>query len=157
MPMIYEPDEDDLFGENGIFRGIFVDPGARPRKAERTKERLGRNRERTRRNRERTRRRRESNVYESESELSDSSGDRSHIAKARPGTGRQSENLRIDGDYPVCRDIKAWDIYIQTQCYNSAGYTDKKEYHWLEQVLKIVSATALPLSPRKWRTWTRTW
>ena len=101
MPLIYEPNEDDLYGENGIFRNIFVNPAARALKAERTKGRSERNRERTKKNRERTSRRRRDNVYESASDLSDSSGDRSHIAKVRPGTGRQSENLRIDGDYPV--------------------------------------------------------
>ena len=37
----------------------------------------------------------------------------------------------------MCRDIKAWDIYVATQCYNSAGFTDRLEYLWLEQVLKI--------------------
>ena len=91
VPSIYEPNEDDLYGENGIFRNIFVDPAAKTKKTERTRVRLERNRERTRRNRDRTSRRRRDNVYESGSELSDSSGDRSHIAKARPGTGRQSD------------------------------------------------------------------
>ena len=138
VPVIYEPDEDDLYGENGIFRNLFVHPNAKTKKAERTKSRLDKNRERKCRNRERvSRRRRDPADHESESEMSDSSGDKSHIVKTRPGTGSQITKLQIDGEYPVCRDIKAWDIYVSTQCYNSAGFTDRKEYSWLEQVLKI--------------------
>ena len=137
VPTIVVPDPDDLWGEDGVFKGVFVDPTAKARKTERTKSRLKKNKEKRERNRERTRNRRVSHVYESASEESDSSGDKSHKPKDRPGTGKNLDTIRVEGGFPKCRDIKEWDIKVANRCYESAGYTDRLEFTWLEQVLRI--------------------
>jgi hypothetical protein len=98
---------------------------------------MERNQERKERNKKRTQTRKAGGAHASDSDLSDPSGDRDHIARTRPGTGRQSDNLRIDGGFPTCRNITDWAIYVANQCYNSTGYTDRLEYAWLVRVLKI--------------------
>jgi hypothetical protein len=142
-PAIVEPDMDDLFGEYGIFTGTFVDPAAKGRKLRRRKERGIKNRARKERNKKRASNRRAGGEYETDSNLSDSSGDCDHLPKSRPGSGRHLENLRIDGGFPGCRNIKEWDIYVSTQCYNAAGHTDKLEFTWLDRVLKIPDSQSM--------------
>jgi hypothetical protein len=135
-----------LFGEYGIFTCIFVDPAAKGRKLERTKERGERNQARKERNRKRASKRRAGGEYETDSNMSGSSGNNDHVAKSRPGSGRHLENLRIDGGFPGCRNIRDWDIYVSTQCYNAAGHTDKLEFAWLERILKIPDSRSMSLA-----------
>jgi hypothetical protein len=96
------PDIDDMCCENGAFMGVFIDPAAKGKKLQRTRERKERSRERRERNRKRAHDRRAGGAHETDSNMSESSEDLDHIAKGRPGSGRQSDNLRIDGGFPGC-------------------------------------------------------
>ena len=145
-PTIIPPDQADIFGDRGIFKGIFTDPSARTKKQQQTRERRERNRERRERNRQRARDRRVGGEYETDSALSKSSDDSSLQAKSWPGSSRMDENLRIGGGFPDCLDIKDWDIYVSKQYYNARGHIDKLELTWLERVLAITAPKGMSLS-----------